>query len=176
MSQLNARLEDVRAKGGLAIRNDVNNRVLNYAKGIGSLQDQGLTRLMQASSMEEATSRHDLGMQDAERKLQEGLRQSNTSQQAALELNKFRTEVTGMNQRYEQDMANRTNTMALGLGALGIAAPRIWPTSEDKDTPNQTNNPWPFIANTIDSRMQPKSTPQGLVGDPFAPPPTQSIS
>ena len=94
LSQLNARLEDVRAKGTLAIRNDVNNRVLNYAKGIGSLQDQGLTRLMQASSMEDATSRFDLGMQDSERRLQEGLRQSSTAQQNELALNKFRAEVT----------------------------------------------------------------------------------
>ena len=127
MSQLNARLEDVRYKGQLAIRNDVNNRVLSYASGVSALQDQGLTRLMQASSMEEATSRYDLGMQDSERKLEEGLRQSKTAQQNALELNKFRTEVTGLNQSYEQQMQDRSNTMALGLGAIGIAAPRIWP-------------------------------------------------
>jgi len=132
LSQLNARLEDVRAKGTLAIRNDVNNRVLNYAKGIGSLQDQGLTRLMQASSMEDATSRFDLGMQDSERRLQEGLRQSSTAQQNELALNKFRAEVTGMNQQYEQQMQKQQSNAALGLGAIGIAAPRLWPTEAEK--------------------------------------------
>ena len=132
LSQLNARLEDVRAKGGLAIRNDVNNRVINYAKGIGSLQDQGLTRLMQASSMEDATSRFDLGMQDSERRLQEGLRQSSTSQQNELALNKFRADVTGMNQQYEQQMAKQNANAQLALGAVGIAAPRIWPSPLEK--------------------------------------------
>ena len=132
LSQLNARLEDVRAKGGLAIRNDVNNRVINYAKGIGSLQDQGLTRLMQASSMEDATSRFDLGMQDSERRLQEGLRQSSTAQQNELALNKFRADVTGMNQQYEQQMARQNANAQLALGAVGIAAPRIWPSPLEK--------------------------------------------
>lgn len=127
MAQLNARLEDVRYKGNLAIRNDVNNRVLNYAKGVGSLQDQGLQRLMSASSMDEATSRFDIAMQDSERKLQEGLRQSSTANQNALALNKFRTEVTGLNNAYEAELNRQNSTALLGLGALGIAAPRIWP-------------------------------------------------
>ena len=177
MSQLNARLEDVRYKGNLAIRNDVNNRVLNYAKGVGSLQDQGLQRLMSASSMDEATSRFDIAMQDSERKLQEGLRQSSTANQNALALNKFRTEVTGLNNAYEAELNRQNTTALLGLGALGIAAPRIWPTAEDKETPASPggSNPYQW-AGTIDSRMQPKSSSQGLVADPFAPPATQLIS
>ena len=166
LSQLNARLEDVRYKGQLAIRNDVNNRVLSYASGVSALQDQGLTRLMQASSMEEATSRYDLGMQDSERKLQEGLRQSKTAQQNALELNKFRTEVTGLNQSYEQQMQDRSNTMALGLGAMGIAAPRIWP---DKPDPAPTTNIYnvPLGGGTS---SQPGSSNEI---DIWAPPPTK---
>ena len=177
MSQLNARLEDVRYKGNLAIRNDVNNRVLNYAKGVGSLQDQGLQRLMSASSMDEATSRFDIAMQDSERKLQEGLRQSSTANQNALALNRFRTEVTGLNNAYEAELNRQNTTALLGLGALGIAAPRIWPTAEDKETPASPggSNPYQW-AGTIDSRMQPKSSSQGLVADPFAPPATQLIS
>ncbi len=135
LSQLNARLEDVRYKGNLAIRNDVNNRVLSYAQGVGSLQTEGLNRLMKASSMEDASSRYDLDMGDAERRLQEGLRQSSTANQNALALNKFRAEVTGMNTAYEQQMASQQNTALLGLGALGIAAPRIWPTGGDDDKP-----------------------------------------
>lgn len=131
LSQLNARLEDVRAKGNLAIRNDVNNRVLNYAQGVGSLQTEGLNRLMKASSMEDASSRYDLDMGDAERRLQEGLRQSSTANQNELALNKFRAEVTGMNTAYEQSMKSQQNTAMLGLGALGIAAPRIWPTKTE---------------------------------------------
>ena len=132
MSQLNARLEDVRAKGNLAIRNDVNNRVLNYAQGVTSLQDQGLQRLMSSSSMEDASSRYDLGMQDAERRLQEGLRQSSTAAQNEMSLNKFRTEVTGMNNAYEQEMQRQQSNAALGLGAIGIAAPRLWPSPTEK--------------------------------------------
>jgi hypothetical protein len=135
LSQLNARLEDVRYKGNLAIRNDVNNRVLSYAQGVGSLQTEGLNRLMKASSMEDASSRYDLDMGDAERRLQEGLRQSSTANQNTLALNKFRAEVTGMNTAYEQQMASQQNTALLGLGALGIAAPRIWPTGGDDDKP-----------------------------------------
>ena len=131
MSQLNARLEDVRAKGNLAIRNDVNSRVLNYAQGVTSLQDQGLQRLMSSSSMEDASSRYDLGMQDAERRLQEGLRQSSTAAQNEMSLNKFRTEVTGMNNAYEQEMQRQQSNAALGLGAIGIMAPRLWPTATD---------------------------------------------
>ena len=177
MSQLNARLEDVRYKGNLAIRNDVNNRVLNYAKGVGSLQDQGLQRLMSASSMDEATSRFDIAMQDSERKLQEGLRQSSTANQNALALNRFRTEVTGLNNAYEAELNRQNTTALLGLGALGIAAPRIWPTAEDKETPASPggSNPYQW-AGTIDSRMQPNSSSKGLVADPFAPPATQLIS
>ena len=144
LSQLNARLEDVRAKGNLAIRNDVNNRVVNYAQGISSLQGQGLQRLMSASSMEDASSRYDLGMQDAERRLQEGLRQSSTASQNELSLNKFRTEVTGMNNAYEQEMQRQQSNAMLGLGAIGIAAPRLWPTATDnlgtKDNPIITQN------------------------------------
>ena len=132
LSQLNARLEDVRAKGNLAIRNDVNNRVVNYAQGISSLQGQGLQRLMSASSMEDASSRYDLGMQDAERRLQEGLRQSSTASQNELSLNKFRTEVTGMNNAYEQEMQRQQSNAMLGLGAIGIAAPRLWPSPTEK--------------------------------------------
>ncbi len=156
LSQLNARLEDVRAKGGLAIRNDVNNRVLNYAKGIGSLQDQGLTRLMQASSMEDATSRFDLGMQDAERRLQEGLRQSSTAQQNELALNKFRADVTGMNQQYEQQVAKQNADAQLALGAVGIAAPRIWPSPLEK-----------ALASTLGGTTDPKNPSK-----PFNPMPT----
>lgn len=177
MSQLNARLEDVRYKGNLAIRNDVNNRVVDYARGVSSLQDQGLQRLMSASSMDEATSRFDIGMQDAERKLQEGLRQSRTAQQNSLALNKFRTEVTGLNNAYEQEINRQNTTAMLGLGALGIAAPRIWPTAEDKETPASPggSNPYQW-AGTVDARTQPDSTSQGLVvNDPFAPRATQSI-
>ena len=132
LSQLNARLEDVRAKGKLAIRNDVDSRVVNYAKGISSLQSEGLNRLMSASSMEEATSRYDLGMQDSERKLQEGLRQSSIASQNTMALEKFRAEVTGQNQAYEKAMESQNNTAMLGLGALGIAAPRIWPTAAEQ--------------------------------------------
>ena len=132
LSQLNARLEDVRAKGKLAIRNDVDSRVVNYAKGISSLQSEGLNRLMSASSMEEATSRYDLGMQDSERKLQEGLRQSSIASQNTMALEKFRAEVTGQNQAYEKAMESQNNTAMLGLGALGIAAPRIWPTAQEQ--------------------------------------------
>ena len=142
LSQLNARLEDVRAKGNLAIRNDVNNRVLNYAQGVGSLQTEGLNRLMKASSMEDASSRYDLDMGDAERRLQEGLRQSSTAQQNELALNKFRAEVTGMNTAYEQSMASQQNTALLGLGALGIAAPRIWPTAGEKKQATEDNDPF----------------------------------
>lgn len=156
LSQLNARLEDVRAKGGLAIRNDVNNRVINYAKGIGSLQDQGLTRLMQASSMEDATSRFDLGMQDSERRLQEGLRQSSTSQQNELALNKFRADVTGMNTQYEQQMAKQNANAQLALGAVGIAAPRIWPSPLEK-----------ALASTLGGTTDPKNPSK-----PFNPMPT----
>ena len=118
MAQLNARLEDVRYKGNLAIRNDVNNRVLNYAKGVGAIQDQGLQRLMSASSMDEATSRFDIAMQDSERKLQEGLRQSSTANQNALALNKFRTEVTGLNNAYEAELNRQNTTALLGLCLL----------------------------------------------------------
>ena len=141
LSQLNARLEDVRYKGNLAIRNDVNNRVLNYAQGVGSLQTEGLNRLMKASSMEDASSRYDLDMGDAERRLQEGLRQSSTANQNQLALNKFRAEVTGMNTAYEQSMQSQQNTAMLGLGALGIAAPRIWPTIGEQKKQAE-NNPY----------------------------------
>ena len=149
LSQLNARLEDVRYKGNLAIRNDVNNRVLNYAQGVGSLQTEGLNRLMKASSMEDASSRYDLDMGDAERRLQEGLRQSSTANQNQLALNKFRAEVTGMNTAYEQQMASQQNTALLGLGALGIAAPRIWPTGGDDDDKNKTTETEDFTGPLI---------------------------
>ena len=179
MAQLNARLEDVRYKGNLAIRNDVNNRVLNYAKGVGAIQDQGLQRLMSASSMDEATSRFDIAMQDSERKLQEGLRQSSTANQNALALNKFRTEVTGLNNAYEAELNRQNTTALLGLGALGIAAPRIWPTAEDKETPASPggSNPFQNIGAVVDARSKPKSNSQGLfVTDPLAPPPSFTIS
>ena len=139
LSQLNARLEDVRAKGKLAIRNDVDSRVVNYAKGISSLQSEGLNRLMSASSMEEATSRYDLGMQDSERKLQEGLRQSSIASQNTMALEKFRAEVTGQNQAYEKAMESQNNTAMLGLGAMGIAAPRIWPTAAEQASLAKSN-------------------------------------
>ena len=177
--RLNARLEDVRYKGNLAIRNDVNNRVLNYAKGVGAIQDQGLQRLMSASSMDEATSRFDIAMQDSERKLQEGLRQSSTANQNALALNKFRTEVTGLNNAYEAELNRQNTTALLGLGALGIAAPRIWPTAEDKETPASPggSNPFQNIGAVVDARSKPKSNSQGLfVTDPLAPPPSFTIS
>ena len=174
LSQLNARLEDVRAKGNLAIRNDVNNRVLNYAQGVGSLQTTGLNRLMQASSMEDATSRYDLDMGDAERRLQEGLRQSSTANQNQLALNKFRAEVTGMNTAYEQQMASQQNTALLGLGALGIAAPRIWPTGSEATT--GVNNAFADPENIIDSRNNPFGNSQGLRASPNAPPPAGYLS
>ena len=139
LSQLNARLEDVRAKGKLAIRNDVDSRVVNYAKGISSLQSEGLNRLMSASSMEEATSRYDLGMQDSERKLQEGLRQSSIASQNTMALEKFRAEVTGQNTAYEKAMESQNNTAMLGLGAMGIAAPRIWPTAAEQASLAKSN-------------------------------------
>ena len=179
MAQLNARLEDVRYKGNLAIRNDVNNRVLNYAKGVGAIQDQGLQRLMSASSMDEATSRFDIAMQDSERKLQEGLRQSSTANQNALALNKFRTEVTGLNNAYEAELNRQNTTALLGLGALGIAAPRIWPTAEDKETPASPggSNTFQNIGAVVDARSKPKCNSQGLfVTDPLAPPPSFTIS
>ena len=167
LSQLNARLEDVRYKGNLAIRNDVNNRVLNYAQGVGSLQTEGLNRLMKASSMEDASSRYDLDMGDAERRLQEGLRQSSTANQNQLALNKFRAEVTGMNTAYEQQMASQQNTALLGLGALGIAAPRIWPTGSGDDDGSADNS---FAKAIIgDSRNTPSSSSGGLYGDPNFP-------
>ena len=149
LSQLNARLEDVRYKGNLAIRNDVNNRVLNYAQGVGSLQTEGLNRLMKASSMEDASSRYDLDMGDAERRLQEGLRQSSTANQNQLALNKFRAEVTGMNTAYEQSMQSQQNTAMLGLGALGIAAPRIWPTKSEQKEQEGDEQFDPFAAKNL---------------------------
>jgi hypothetical protein len=56
-------------------------------------------------------------------------------------------------------MASQQNTALLGLGALGIAAPRIWPTGSEATAGD--NNAF-ADPNVIDSRSNPYSTPQGL--------------
>ena len=69
-----------------------------------------------------------------------------------------------MNTQYEQQMASQQNTALLGLGALGIAAPRIWPTGSEATAGANNSFADPI---TGDSRNNPVGTNQGLVADPW---------
>ena len=54
-----------------------------------------------------------------------------------------------MNTAYEQSMQSQQNTAMLGLGAVGIAAPRIWPTKSEQKEQEGDEQFDPFAAKNL---------------------------
>lgn len=125
------------------LRKDVDSRVLNYAQGVSTLQDQGLSRMLRGAGYEDTATRYNLAVMDQERALNQGLRNSNIAQRNALGLEKFRADIQGMNNKFAADTQTRNNAAMLGLGALGLGMDYFKDaTSTTTPTGGEKGNSW----------------------------------
>ena len=122
LSQLEARLAEIEQKGKQDIDQNVQDRVLSYQSGVSNLYNQGLNRLLQGAGYEDTASRYSIGLADQQRSLNQNLRNARTATTSNLGLEKFRTEVQGLNNQYKADVDSRNNNALLGLGAVQLAS------------------------------------------------------
>ena len=146
IAQLEARLAEVEQKGKLSIDKDVQDRVLSFQQGVEGIRNEGLNRMLKGAGYEDTASRYNLQLNTQERNLQEGLRTSRTQQTNALGLEKFRADVSAMNNKYTADRDKARSDSMLGLGALGMGMQYFGNNNTPTTTPN-TSVPYSSYAN-----------------------------
>lgn len=166
IAQLEARLAEVEQRGKLAIDRDVQDRVLNYQKGVEGIRNEGLNRILKGAGFEDTASRYNLQIGQQERNLQEGLRTSRTQDQNALGLEKFRAEVQGLNNQFVQETQAQQNQAMLGLGALGMGMQYFGGNQGSGTTAPKTSVP--YVQPTASFPMSNPSDPYN-VGFPYEP-------
>jgi hypothetical protein len=146
--QLQAELFEAETNALSQLRKDIEGRVINYAKGVSSLQDAGLNRILRGAGYEDTATRYNLQVQDQERALSQGLRNQNVAQSNALGLEKFRADIQGMNNKYTADVKSRNLTAQLGLGALGLGMDYFNPSTTTPDVGKKNSFAQPTLASS----------------------------